>query len=310
MMLAIPLGVLAAFLFALAAFLQQRGATAEVASHGHGERHTTIVTTVLPLIGRLVRRRVWLAGWCTNLTGLVSQAAALHVGSVAAVQPLMSTQLLFALPMSSLSRRHWPARRDWWSALAICGALVALFTVEGVAPLTGRPDRGRIVLAGGTAIVLVGLLVLAGRWCPVHVSSLLVAVAAGVCFALTAVFIKLTTQELVEAGIAATAADWPGYCLAASTLSGLLLEQAAFAGGPLAWSIAAMNITNPVVSYAIGVLAFDVRIATGPLSLAGIGVAGALIVLGTVGLAHSPTARAATTGARHLDTGPFAGDTS
>ncbi|MGH3423442.1 MAG: DMT family transporter [Nocardioidaceae bacterium] len=312
-MLVILLGLLAAFLFAAAAFLQQQGARATVAEHGRGDRHASIVTTIAPLMGRLVRNRVWLSGWSTNLTGFLTQGAALHLGSVVVVQPLLSTQLLFALPMSSLRQRRWPAARDWWSVLSICGGLVSLFAVEGIAPLGGRPDRPRIAVAVLSAMVLVGVLVLAGTRCRLQVSSVLVAVGAGVCFAMTAVFMTLTAEDLVTRGVAATAVDWPGYCLAASTLTGLLLEQAAFAGGPLSWSLAAMNVTNPVVSYGVGVFAFQARMAGDLLSLAGIGVAGTLIALGVVGLAHSPTARASWVGqARTLERmpdGPRPGET-
>ena len=42
------------------------------------------------LLGRLVRNGSWLTGWLTNLGGVGTQAAALKVGSVAAVQPMMA----------------------------------------------------------------------------------------------------------------------------------------------------------------------------------------------------------------------------
>ena len=64
----------------------------------------------------LPRSRTWLRGWLVNLCGWLARAAALQVGSVAAVQPLMSTQLLFALGMASAEQRRWPRVRDWLSA--------------------------------------------------------------------------------------------------------------------------------------------------------------------------------------------------
>jgi hypothetical protein len=106
---------------------------------------------------------------------------------------------------------------------------------------------------------------------------------------MSAVLIKLTAQSLVERGVSATALDWPGYALAVSTLTGLLLEQEAFASGSLAAAVSAMSITNPVASYVIGVMAFHVQPPNHPGQLAAIAGAGLLLVLGTVGLAHSPT---------------------
>ncbi|MBF6243795.1 MULTISPECIES: DMT family transporter [Nocardia] len=288
MVLVIALGVLAAFLFAAAGYLQQRAARTVVAEQPRAARVFGMTT----LMHRLLRSGTWLRGWITNLAGFLTQAAALHLGSVAAVQPLMSTQLLFAVPLEAFGRRRRPRGRDIWFALLVCAGLGVLFGVGGVAPLEGDSDRGRVLLATFSAAGLVALLALISIRCPIWVAANLVAVAAGVCFAMSAVFMKLTTEDLIYRGIPATAGDWPGYLLAVSTLSGLVLEQTAFAAGPLPWAIAAMSVTNPIVSYVVGVLAFKVALPHTAGSLAGVAVAGALIAAGIGGLAHSPLARA------------------
>ncbi|WP_024799948.1 DMT family transporter [Nocardia sp. BMG51109] len=288
MVLVVALGVLAAFLFATAGFLQQRAARAVVAEDPHAARVPGLST----LMRRLVRSRTWLRGWLTNLAGFLTQAAALQVGSVASVQPLMSTQLLFAVPLEAAGRQRRPHARDLGYAMLVCAGLAVLFSVEGAAPLSGDPERSRVLLATASAAALVALLAVASTRCSIRVAATLVAVAAGICFAMSAVFMKLTTDDLLHRGVPATAVDWPGYLLALSTLTGLLLEQAAFAGGPLPWAIAAMSVTNPVASYAVGILAFRVAVPSDPGSLAGIAIAGALVAWGVSGLAHSPLAQA------------------
>jgi multisubunit Na+/H+ antiporter MnhG subunit len=125
------------------------------------------------------------------------------------------------------------------------------------------------------------------------VQALLLAVAAGLCFAMSAVLMKLTATDLLERGVAATAEDWVGYALAASTLTGLLLGQWAFATGSLAAAIAAMTITNPIASYLVGVLAFHVAPPTSPGALAAVAGAGALISAGVLGLSRSSIVRPA-----------------
>jgi len=111
------LGLAAAFLFALSAVLQQRAARTIVGADTTSLRDAAGVKR---LLGHLVRSRTWLAGWLTNLCGVGTQAAALKVGSVAAVQPLMAAQLLFVLSLASREQRRWPSARDWLSALAVC----------------------------------------------------------------------------------------------------------------------------------------------------------------------------------------------
>jgi hypothetical protein len=163
--------------------------------------------------------------------------------------------------------------------------------VRGVAPMEGAPDRGRVVLAGLSTIAAVSVLMVvsAGRRPLVH--STLIAVAAGLCFAMSAVLMKLTAADLINRGVAATARDWVGYALAVSTLTGLLLEQGAFAAGSLPAAVAAMTITNPLASYVVGVLAFHVTLPTGIGVLAALAGAGLLLFAGAVGLAHSPIVR-------------------
>ncbi|MCV7220114.1 DMT family transporter [Mycolicibacterium elephantis] len=289
MIVATVLGLAAAFLFALSAFLQQRaarratGGDTSIVMQARGLRR---------LAHRLPRSRTWLRGWLTNLCGWVTQAAALKLGSVAAVQPLMSAQLLFAVGLASAEQRRWPRWQDWASALTVCLGLVLLLTTEGRPPLGGSARREYVLLATACAAGLIVLLVAIGRLSAPWVTSMLLGVAAGVCHAMNAVFIKMTIEDLTGRGVAATAVDWPGYALALSTLSGLVLGQLAFASGALPPAVAAINVTNPIVALAAGLLAFDAPVSTAPGALAALTASGVLIAAGVIGLAHSPTARA------------------
>ena len=300
MLLATLTAVVAALLFATAAYLQQQGARHALAGRVDepSSRPATFVRDLLDGVRGLPRQKVWLTGWLANLVGFFAQALALHLGSVALVQPLLSTQLLFTMALVALSTRHMPSPRSWLAGAAIAGGLALLLTVDGATPVAAAADRPRVILAGVCAVGFIGLLVAAAAQRPLLLRSVLLSVAAGICFAFTAVFMKLTSTSLVHGGIGGTARDWPGYCLAASALTGVVIEQAAFATGPLTWSVAAMNITNPTASYLLGILAFQVSVPTRPGSLASIVGAGALIVLGVAGLAHGVAAHQASWG-RH-----------
>lgn len=296
MPLVVGLGLFAAFLFAASAALQQRASRLAVAEPDRADPDLPVgpITRALPLlmfVKKLVRNPVWFYGWLTNLAGFLVQGTALYLGSVALVQPMLATQLLYSLPLGSVWNRCWPLKRDWLAAVSIVGGLVLFLAVPGTAPLAGQPDRPRVVLAALSAAVLVALLVgIAARRRPA-VHATLVAIAAGLSFAISAVLMKLTAQDLVERGVGATAADWPGYALAVSTISGLLLGQEAFASGSLPAAVSAMTVSNPLASYVVGVMAFHVKPPTRPVQLAALAGAGLLLALGTVGLAYSPTVR-------------------
>lgn len=279
------LSLATAFLFALAAFVQQRAGRryAERAEHGF--------SGAASLVWRLLRDHTWQLGWGVNIAGFLTQATALRIGSVAAVQPVLATQLLFALPLASWDARRWPRLVDWLAALSICGGVVVLLIGRGAAPLNGEADRPLILLASGSALLAVVVLVELSRDRQPRVNGVLNACAAGICFAMSAVYMKLTADQLIDGGVAATAKDWCGYALAASTALGLVLGQASFATGILPWSLAASNIVNPAVSYAVGVLGFHATPPTDPRVLVELSLAGALLLAGALGLAHSPSVR-------------------
>ena len=127
-LLAVGLALLAAFLFAGSDSLQQHAAhdTDYAPEVGPGSRRRgrpAIVPALITLVRGLVHRPLWVAGWLINLVSFLVQATALHFGSVALVQPILVTQLLFTLPIASAWCRRWPQARDWLSGLAISAGL-------------------------------------------------------------------------------------------------------------------------------------------------------------------------------------------
>lgn len=280
MALVIVLSLVAALLNARAAFMQQQGIQAVLGAGGAD------AFGIARRLRSFVRVSRWRRGWGVDLVGYGCQAGALYLGSVAVVQPLLTTQLLFTLFIVSWQRRTLPRASAWWGGAAICAGLALLMLVQGDA-LSGPAERGKVLLAGGIAAAAVIVLVLLSRW--VRRGAMLSAVAAGLCTAMSAVFTKLTTDDLATIGVAGTARDWPGYLLLVSTVAGFLTIQAGFASGPLTWAVAAGLITDPVTSYLVGVLAFDVSLPTHPGSIAAIVASLLLLAGGIAALAHVPT---------------------
>lgn len=284
----IVLGTIAAFLFALSAFIQQRAARkfvapadADVLRHSSGVRD---------LVTSLVRNKTWLVGWLTNVTGVGFQAAALRSGSVAGVQPLMSVQLLFVVLLASGQERRWPGWRDWVSALAVCAGVAALLATGNAAGVSATADRGRALIIAAVVAVVVVVLRQCSRRATAWVASLLVGVAAGLCHAMTAVFLQLTVGDVAERGVLALL-SWPPYLLLVSTVCGLLLAQIAFATGPLPPAVAAMSATNPVASFTVGLVVSSAAIHLSAGQLAIVVVAAVSIAGGITGLANSSSTR-------------------
>ena len=283
-------------MFAIAAACQQRAAS-------RLERESPVRLSAFGLFGGLVRDRLWLAGWAANLSGFMAQATALHFGSIAVVQALLVTQLLFAIVLGTIGTGRSVTARDVIGGISVSGGLAVLLSVRGAAPGTGSPDRGRLLLAFLAAAVVIFFLVSAAAMRGPVARAALLGAASGLCFAATAVLIKLTTDNLLNRGVAATAVDWPGYGLAVTAATGLLLGQQAFAAGPLPAALTAMNMTNPVVSYLFAVLAFHAAVPASPAVLAAVAGTCVLMAVGVTVLAHSPSVRLAAVPGRPDETG-------
>ncbi|MCK9878358.1 DMT family transporter [Frankia sp. Ag45/Mut15] len=273
----VPLSLLAAFLLASSAAVQQRAAAR---SHYVADDDARAVVPGPGHFLDLVTRPLWLVGWLLNLAGFLMQAAALHLGTLTQVQPLMVTQLVFALPLALVGTRLRMARTAWWAIAAICAGLALLLAVQDHPPAHAPLDRTRMVIA--TAAIAVAVVTLVGvsyARRPAARAALL-GTAAGLLYALSALLLKETTDVTLTNGLHATVTRWPAYALCGVTLTSLWLGQAAFAVGPLAAAITAMTITNPTAAYALGLSVFDVPTPRQPGVTAGVAVAAGLVISG------------------------------
>jgi len=267
---ALALAVVAAALFALAAVLQQRAASSEPAGAG--------------LLLRLVRRPLWLAGIAVDGLGFLCHAAALGAGRLVVVQPVLSTSLIFALPLGAALAGRRVTRREMGAAVvAICGLAGFLVLAD---PTGGRDDaRPTTWLAAISVVALVcaGASALA-RDAPPARRAVLLALAAGTLFALNAGLIKATVERLDE-GVVHVLADWHVWAVAAVGYAATSFAQSSLQTGALGPSLATQAAVEPLAGVLVGVLVLGERIhESAAMSVAAIGCV-AITLAGTATLA-------------------------
>lgn len=275
----IPIGavvcaLLASLFFAVAAVAQQHAA----AGVPEGEA----------LMRSLVRSPKWWAGILGDGGGFGFQVAALALGSVLVVQPILVSSLIFALPLAA----RFAGRRISGKAWATAGALaVALACFE----IIGDPSHGRtdapfrhwvlpltLIVGISAALAITGMeLRDPGR------RALLLGTAGGTLFGLSAALTQYVISLFTNHGIVAVLTGWETYPMIATGVVGVYLQQRAFQVGPLAASLPAVMITEPVSAAVVGMTALDQRLQTGPLGIAVIALSVAVMAWAAIVLSRA-----------------------
>ncbi|MGI8556953.1 MAG: DMT family transporter [Solirubrobacteraceae bacterium] len=279
----VGLCLLGALCYAASSVLEQ----SEAAAAPH---HTTMR---LGLLSHLLRRPLWLVGNLAGLLGYGFQFLALRRGSLALVQPLLVSGLLFALIGGALNEHRRLTRREWLSTALVAAGLSLFLVVARPGPGHPRASTlGWLALGAVTAVFVGGLGLLGHRSHRVRPLSL--GAAAGILLGVTAALTE-RTAHLLSRGLIPLLGDWPPYALLVVGAAGLLLTQLAFQAGELKWSLPALTVVEPLVAILIGQVLFGEHISTSGLAPVGEVLGLAMMVLGVLGLSqgmHAVTDRA------------------
>jgi hypothetical protein len=283
MILAVFLALGAGMCYATAAVLQQRVASEQAPELSLHPR----------LILALVKRPMWLLGIAVDVTAYLLEAAALGVGSIIVVGPLMVSGLLFAIPLATFGTPRRVTAREMVPAAMVASGL-ALFVIVGSpgggssqSSLLGWACAGAIVAAGSGTCVALGRR--AGT-SPNH-RALLFGLATGIIYSLTAVLTKSTVDLFGDdfGSIFGIFLHWQPYALGVVSVAGLILNQSAFQAGHVAASLPVISVANPVLSSTFGVVLFGEMLgADGLLEWTVTVLAVVTMIAGTVLLAQSP----------------------
>jgi drug/metabolite transporter (DMT)-like permease len=248
--MASALALIAAFCFALAAALQQKGALnlPEISLR----RPSSLV--------RLAGQTMWLVGTLALLTGYVFQAAALDRGRLAIIQPLLVMTVVFALPLGYFLTNQHVGRRELVGAAVIVFGL-ALFAIFGD-PAGGRENAPGDEWAAAILVlgVVCAVLLLFGGRGGLTMKAAVYGTVAGILFGLSAALTK-PTMEFLHAGLDELLSHWEPYALAVAGVLGFVLQQVSLGTGRLAPSVATVSVANPVVGILLGIVLLEERLS-------------------------------------------------
>ena len=257
-MIAVGFALLGAFSQALASVLHRMtNATAD------GESRSIVRT-----VAYLVRQPLWLLGMAAMGGTFVFTALALYFGTLATVQPILVTELIFTLALRALWLHDTIPGRTWGAAGILCVGLFGFLVVARPQEGHGSPSVLAWVVALSTRGAAIAVLVVLSRWGSPARRAALLGAAAGMMWAIDAAFVKSATDTLAADGWVGLLVHWPLYAVVASGVAGTFLLEAAFAAGPLAASQSTLLIVDPLASIAMGVELFGEQLASSSVAIA------------------------------------------
>jgi drug/metabolite transporter (DMT)-like permease len=275
--LALVLAAVAAGCNALSSVLQRRANRSEPAEVSFGLR----------LLVTVARQPSWLFGLLAMIASFLLQAAALGLGTLSSVEPVLALELPATLLLAACLLPVDLSGRDWVLATAMAAGL-ALF-ITALAPSGG--DAGQVshlrvgLAAAGTTAAVAGL-VLAGTVGPRRTRAAAYGAAAGSGFGLTASMMKVAVTALSDGGVAALVRTWETYATVVAGLASVVLVQAALHAGTLVAAQPGFTLMDPLVSVVWGVAVLGEHVRTG-LSMAFAALGAAVVVVAVLLLARS-----------------------
>jgi drug/metabolite transporter (DMT)-like permease len=240
------------------------------------------------LIAKLIRNRRWLGGLAALVAGDLLGAWTLGHLTLSITEPLLTTNLIFALvlavPLSGQALR----RTEIVGALILTAGVAALSATRTVrAPGESFGSVSHWPVAGLIALVA-AVLVYVGRHRSAVPRATLTGAASGLVFGIADALTRTSVLTLDGRSPIHLLMTWPGYATVATSLVGLWLMQNAFNAAPLHASLPAVTAAEPIAGTVLGVVVFGDVVHVSPWLLAAQAVSAAAVVGGVILVARAP----------------------
>jgi hypothetical protein len=228
----------------------------------------------------------WLGGIALMAAGMALGAIALGQGEISLVEPLLATNLLFAMALSRHQTKQ-PLGRQGWAGLLLLAGGVTTFIVAGE-PRGGTAvtDPFRHWLIIGAMIGLALLLTAYAKRSRLVAGPALLAVAAGLLYGVQDALTRVSGERFSEGGLLHVLTGWQPYAVLALGITGLVLVQSAFETASLRMSLPALTAAQPIAGIICGVgfLGDQLRTDTGALAWEAAGLAAVVVGIVMLGL--------------------------
>jgi drug/metabolite transporter (DMT)-like permease len=226
--------------------------------HHAAQRAPSEVRGSLGLIRHLLRQPVWLLGQLLSVTGLVLHAQALHLGSIAVVQPIAISGVVLAVPVRSALSRRWPWPREVLAVTLTATGLAVFLVTSRPSPGTEAPlETPALVICAVALLLAVLAAALSRRLQNPTGRSFLLGCASGVLFGAVAGLLKAVLHDLTASGLPVVLTAWTTWALVVLGGAAMVNNQQSYRLARLSASMPVLNVVDGVVALTFGLLAFQ-----------------------------------------------------
>ncbi|MFF4273872.1 DMT family transporter [Streptomyces sp. NPDC001536] len=236
----------------------------------------------------LVKVPRWLGGIALMVAGMVLGAIALGQGEISLVEPLLATNLLFAMALSRHQTKQSLGRQGWAGLLLLAGGVTTFIVAGEPRGGTAVTDPFRHWLIIGAMIGLALLLTAYAKRSRLVAGPALLAVAAGLLYGVQDALTRVSGERFSEGGLVHVLTGWQPYAVLVLGVTGLVLVQSAFETASLRMSLPALTAAQPLAGIICGVGFLGDRLRTDAGALAWEAAGLAAVVVGIVLLGLHP----------------------
>ncbi len=270
MILAIVVMLVSTLVYSTSYVLQHKGTVASMEATGQSG------------VKQLIKHPAWLVGAILFYVAGAIHLVALSLGSLAVVQALIVTELIFIPPVAAVISKIRVPRRDWMWILVVSLALAVFLAVGQPTEGNSQSSTTRWIITVGAMLIVFAICMIVGRGLSAAPRAAVLGTATGIINALYVVTAKgaMGGPEMLLLVVLIALAIF-------AAIGSVAFATYAFRSGPITVSSAAMIVVNPIVATVAAEFLFDVQITHTPVALAIIAVSVVAVILGIVQLSRS-----------------------
>ncbi len=241
----------------------------------------------LSLIKTLIHKRRWLLGIAVLVAGDLIAAWTLGHLDLSVSEPLLTTNLLFALVLAARLSGRALRKTDIAGAVLLTAGVAALAATRDVKATTESFGSFSHWPAAAVIAVTAGFLVQLGRRRSGQVRATLTGTASGLILGIADAFTRRSVQILDSHHASHLLTSWSGYATLAASIIALWLMQNAFNAAPLQASLPAVTAAEPTAGIVLGIVVFGDTVHVTPWLLAAQAASLAAMVAGVILVARA-----------------------